>query len=735
MNTKNKWFLLTVLVASVVIIAAARYSDLYVYLPALGFLYDAFEPGGAEARAETTGKNHLANQKSPYLLQHADNPVDWYPWGDEAFNRAKKENKPIFLSIGYSTCHWCHVMERDSFENELVAAIINKYFISIKVDREERPDIDAIYMKVCQAMTGGGGWPLTIVMTPDRKPFFAGTFFPADDNYGRKGLKTILREIADLWESNHDRVQASADNITQAVQTKQDSEAGVQLDEKTLKHAFDIFSANYDRQYGGFGRDGPKFPKAHEISFLLRYWKRTGDADALEMAEKTLDGIYRGGVHDHIGGGYHRYSTDKMWLVPHFEKMLYDQAILARAFLEAYQATGKQVYADAARDIFDYVLRDMTGPRGGFYSAEDADSEGEEGKFYVWTKGEIDTLLGSGAAAFEKYYGVTQSGNFERGTNILHIPDQLSESEKKNIAPALESGRKKLFAARGKRVRPSLDDKVLVSWNGLMISSLAYGSRVLGEPRYAEAAEKAAGFIMSGMWKDGRLLRRYRDGEAGIPGFVDDYAFLDLALVDLYEATFDLKWIADAKKVADLMLKLFRDDDSGGLLFSADDNEQLPGTVRDAYDGAEPSGNSIAALALLKLAKLTMNSEYESAGREIINAFSAGIASYPVGFAQMLQALDFEIGPSMEIVIVGNSSDPFALNMLEVVDNEYLPSKILVFYPKDKPAGEIESVIPYTEMKEMIGGSPTAFVCSNFTCKFPTNDINQLRKLLSADDR
>ena len=727
--------LLTILIIFAASAALAWHLGLKKYLPALGYIYDSVKYDRYdEARAETAGnKNRLAGEKSPYLLQHADNPVDWYPWGDEAFEKAKRENKPIFLSIGYSTCHWCHVMEHESFENEQVAEILNNYFISIKVDREERPDIDAIYMKVCQAMTGGGGWPLTIVMTPDRKPFFAGTFFPADDSFGRKGLKTILAEIHALWESDRDKLLASAESATQIVQTTQIASVNVQLDERTLNNAFDIFYANYDQEYGGFGGGGPKFPKAHEISFLLRYWKRTNNRIALEMAEKTLASIYRGGMHDHIGGGYHRYSTDRKWLVPHFEKMLYDQAILSRAFLEAYQATGKQVYAKAARDIFDYVLRDMTGSRGGFYSAEDADSEGEEGKFYVWTKKEIDSLLGADAEIFNNYYGVTSGGNFEKGANILYIPNRLSDSETKNIAAVLERGRKKLFEARGKRVGPHLDDKVLVSWNGLMISSLAYGSSVLDEPRYAAAAEKAATFIMSEMWKNGRLHRRYRDGEVSVPGFVDDYAFLTLAQVDLYESTFDLKWIVNAKKTADQMMKLFQDDKNGGLVFSAKDNEQLIGDIREAYDGAEPSGNSVAALALLKLSKFTMNSEYEEAGQDIIIAFSSDIARYPVGFAQMLAALDFVLGPSLEIVIAGKSSDPVALDMVRMVNGEFLPNKVLVFYPVDEKKSNIETVIPLTRMKEMIDDKPTAYVCRDFTCKFPTNDILNFKKLLSGD--
>ncbi|MEW5946092.1 MAG: thioredoxin domain-containing protein [bacterium] len=582
-----------------------------------------------------------------------------------------------------------------------------------------------------------GGWPLSVFTTPEGKPFFAGTFFPAEDGYGRKGFKSILREIAGLWREERGRMLKTAEEVTSLLRSTPALGATVELDERTQDKAYRNLLAAYDDVYGGFGVS-PKFPTSHNLTFLLGYWKRTGEPAALEMVDRTLDRVERGGIHDHVGGGFHRYSTDRQWLVPHFEKMLYDQALLARAYILAYQATGEKRYADAARDIFGYVLRDMTHPGGGFYTAQDAETGGEEGKYYVWKKKEIDALLGADAAIFEEFYGVTEAGNFDGGTNVLHMPRpredfyRVSGYKRERIDRALERGKKALLEARAKRKRPHVDDKVLASWNGLMISALSLGARVLDEPRYANAGRKAAVFVLKNLRRDGTLYRRYRDGEAAVPAFLDDYAFLAMGLIDLYEATFELKWLIEARKLADEMIKKFRDAEKGGFLLTQNKGEKLIAEIKEAYDGAEPSGDSVAALLLLKLSRFTMNDGYETAARGIFDAFSGQIAARPEEFTQMLAALDFAIGPSREIVIAGAKDDPATREMLRIVNGEFLPNKIIVLNPGGGKDAKIESVIPLASMKEMIGGKTTAFVCVDFTCRFPTNDAARLRELLRA---
>ncbi|HOO57043.1 MAG TPA: thioredoxin domain-containing protein [bacterium] len=692
----------------------------------------------AQTPAAQDGKaNKLITEKSPYLLQHAHNPVNWYPWGNEAFKKASDENKPVFLSIGYSTCHWCHVMAHESFEDPATAEILNENFISIKVDREERPDIDAAYMAVCQAMTGSGGWPLTIIMTPDRKPFFAGTYFPPEDRQGMRGFKTVLAQIVRLWKEENPRVLESAESISQLFDKETKDAAGKSIDESIMTKAAGAFASMYDEEYGGFAGAGTKFPMSHNLSMLLRHWKRSGDVKSLEIVKHTLEMMSGGGIHDHLGGGFARYSTDRKWLVPHFEKMLYDQAITARAYLETYQATGDLKYADTARDIFDYVIRDLTDENGAFYSAEDADSEGEEGRFYVWTKEEISGALGSDAALFNEYFGVTDEGNFE-GKNILNIrvpADAFAASHDINLyefESTIKRNKAALLEIRNKRIRPHLDDKILASWNGLMISALAYGAKVLDEPRYANAASGAADFILAGMFKDGVLYRRYRNGETAIPGFLDDYAFFAAGLLDLYEAEFDLDRLEQAKTIADVMTEKFRINDSGAFMFSSEQADELPGNIIEGHDGALPSGNSIAALVLLKLQRYTMDMGYGAKADEIFRHFSAGIMQQPTAFSQMLSAYDFSLSPSTEIVIKGETGDPVAQDMIRLVNSLFLPGSILVFYPADQTGERIEQLIPLTEFKEMKNGMPTAFVCKDFSCKFPTTDIWQLRDLLTG---
>ena len=613
--------------------------------------------------------NRLAREKSPYLLQHAYNPVEWYAWGDEAFEKAKTEDKPIFLSIGYSTCHWCHVMEKESFENDETAKLMNDTFVSIKVDREERPDIDHVYMTVCQMMTGSGGWPLNIIMTPDRRPFFAGTYFPKESRYGRLGLDELSLKIKTLWGQSREQVLDSSEKVMLALNRIQEEPPGQSLGKDLLDAAFRQLSQRYDPKHGGFS-NAPKFPTAHNMLFLLRYWKRSGDETALRMVEHTLQAMRLGGIYDHIGFGFHRYSTDDRWLVPHFEKMLYDQAMLAMTYTEAYQATGKEEYATTAHDILAYVLRDMTEAEGGFLSAEDADSEGVEGKFYVWTMDEIRGLLdGSEAELVSEVYRVAGEGNFHEeatgqltGSNILHMRQTLVQTASRLGIPLeeletnLNRAREKLFRAREKRVHPHKDDKILTDWNGLMIAALSKAAQVFDRPEYADAAMKAADFILTTLREpDGRLLHRYRDGEAGLPAHVDDYAFMIWGLLELYEATFKVDYLEAALDLNKVFLRYFWDSERGGFYFTSSDGSELPVRKKEIYDGATPSGNSVAALNMLRLHRITGDPEFEKLADLLGRAFSASVNQFPSAYTQLLMALEFAVGPSNEIVITGRA--------------------------------------------------------------------------------
>src|SRR4030066_505858 len=586
--------------------------------------------------------NRLAKEKSPYLLQHANSPVDWYPWGEEAFAKAKKENKPIFLSIGYSTCHWCHVMEKESFENEEIAQILNQNFVPIKVDREERPDVDNVYMQAVMALTGSGGWPLSIFLTPDKKTVYGGTYFPPQDKCGIPTFKKVLLSVTDAWKNQKEELLESASSITDFLQKEIESDTSLKLSQEFLEKAFTEYADRFDSIYGGFG-SAPKFPSPHNLSFLLRYYHRTKEVKALEMVEKTLQKMAYGGIQDHIGGGFHRYSTDARWLVPHFEKMLYDQATLSKAYLEGYQITKNPLYAEVARDIFKYVLRDMTDKEDGFHSAEDADSEGEEGKFYVWRPEEGKKILGEKAGEnFNSFYAVLDLGNFEHKTSILNITVPVEEFAKKNDIPVpklkeiLEKGREKLFSEREKRIQPHKDDKILTDWNVLMISSLAYGSQVLGDETYLMAAKKSADFVLNKLQKDGKLLKRYREGQGTIPAYLDDYAFFIAGLIDLYEASFEVKYLKEAVRLTGDMLDLFWDTENFGLFVSGKYNEELISKTKEFYDGAIPSGNSIALLDLLKLGRLTMNGDWEKKASLMLQRFSGAIEKQPTAYAQML---------------------------------------------------------------------------------------------------
>ncbi len=690
--------------------------------------------------------NRLINEKSPYLLQHAYNPVDWYPWGEEAFEKARKENKPIFLSIGYSTCHWCHVMERESFEDPEVARLLNEVFVSIKVDREERPDIDNIYMTVCQMMTGSGGWPLTIIMTPDKKPFFAGTYFPKESRFGRMGMVQLVPRIKEVWITKREDVVNSANKITSALQQATKESHGEELDESTLRTAYSLFAERFDTVHGGFGR-APKFPTPHNLLFLLRYWKRSGNEAALEMVEKTLESMRLGGIYDHIGFGFHRYSTDAEWFLPHFEKMLYDQALLAMAYIESYQVTGKQEYEKTAREIFTYVLRDMTSPQGGFYSAEDADSEGEEGKFYLWTEEEIREILNKEEAdLIIDVFNVEKGGNFrEEATgksadrNILYlkkpihkVASQLKLSEEE-LESRIDAAREKLFSFREKRIHPHKDDKILTDWNGLMIASLAKGAQAFNEPKYAEAAKRALDFILKNLRKpDSRLLHRYRDGQAAISAHIDDYAFLIWGLLELYEATFDVNYLQTAINLNRDFITHFWDEKNGGFYFTADDGEGLIIRQKEIYDGAIPSGNSVAMLNLLRLNRITANTNLEEKAQMLGRAFSKNVKEFPAAHTQLIAALDFGIGPSYEVVIVGDSEARDTKSMLKAVRSQYIPNKVLLFRQTEKEIPDIVSVAEFTKSQLSLGGKATAYVCLNYICKLPTTDIDKMLELLNV---
>jgi uncharacterized protein YyaL (SSP411 family) len=595
--------------------------------------------------------NRLSNEKSPYLLQHADNPVDWYPWGEEALAKAKVADMPIFLSIGYSSCHWCHVMEEESFRDAHVAAILNEHFVAVKVDREERPDIDEAYMEVCQAMTGSGGWPLTIITTPEGRPFFAATYIPREARYGMAGLTQLLGQVTRLWQENRLGLKETADRITRMLQGSPSARERRKLDLGTLERAYAWFESNFDPEHGGFGK-APKFPNPHAISFLIRYGTRTGKEKPLTMARETLDAMRRGGIFDHLGYGFHRYSTDERWLVPHFEKMLYDQALLTLACVECFHVTGEGRYRETAEEVIEYVTRDLSSPEGGFFSSEDADSEGEEGKFYTWIPGEIETVLGrERGERFSRVYGVDEVGDIE-GRGVLRVMRPLAAFAREagmteeELEREFEGSRRELFGVRGVRVRPARDEKILTDWNGLMIAALAKAGVVFGEPCYGEAARRAARFLMEKLRReDGRLLHRYRDGDAAIPAFLDDYAFLVWGLLELDEAASDARALEQALGLTEAMIDLFWDEGEGGFFTSGRDGERLITRRKDAYDGAIPSGNSVAAMDLLRLAKITGREDFREKAERLIETFGAVVESHPAGFSALLSALDLLLAP------------------------------------------------------------------------------------------
>lgn len=682
--------------------------------------------------------NRLIHEKSPYLLQHAYNPVDWYPWSEEAFDKAKNEEKPIFLSIGYSTCHWCHVMEKESFEDEAVARILNEHFVSIKVDREERPDVDQLYMAVCQAMTGHGGWPLTIIMTPEKKPFYAGTYIPKEDRYGRTGLINLLPKITDLWQQERERAEKMSDRVVEVMSGHFEASDKADLDRTTFDFAFEQFARHFDEMYGGFG-DAPKFPRPHDLLFLLRYWKAKEEPEALEMVEQTLLAMRKGGIYDHLGFGFARYAVDREWLVPHFEKMLYDNALLAFAYTETYQATKKEIYGEIAEEILTYVLRDMTADEGGFFSAEDADSEGEEGKFYVWTPAEIKQVLGEEEGElFCACYDVTEDGNFEHQTSILnqvHISLQVIAERygcsEKGLEEKLSILRKKLFEAREQRVHPHKDDKILTSWNGLMIAALARAGRVLQNTTYLDAATKAVRLIEEKLVReDGRLLARYRDGEAAYLGYLDDYAFYVWGLIELYEATWQGKYMEQAIQLTKAMIDLFWDDQDDGFFFYGKDGEQLLIRPKEIYDGAMPSGNAVAALNLLRLASFTMDETLQTIADKQIKAFAGSVQEQPTSHSFMLVAMQFALGKRQEIVISGDPNDGLTKSMILEVQKAFCPNAIIALRPQGKADGNMKLFFPAIDQRSSISNQAAVYICENYACRQPIHELETLKEQL-----
>jgi uncharacterized protein len=707
--------------------------------------------------------NLLAQEKSPYLLQHAHNPVDWYPWGEKAFAKARRENKPIFLSVGYSTCHWCHVMAHESFENEEIAALMNREFVNIKVDREERPDVDRVYMTFVQATTGGGGWPMSVWLTPNLKPFVGGTYFPPDERYGQPAFKTVLERIATAWKENHDKIVEQGGKIVDALRESQSAgKIEGKIDASTLDAAYGQIDRSYDPKEGGFG-NAPKFPRPVTLNFLTRFYardpKRESGKHALEMTLFTLRKMAAGGMHDHIGGGFHRYSVDRYWHVPHFEKMLYDQAQLAVAYLDAFQITRDRQFEWVARDILDYVARDMTSKEGGFFSAEDADSpvvpgvgdpghtKSAEGAFYIWTKKEIDVALGNAAEIFDFHYGVQSHGNAPegsdpqnefRGKNILIERHTMAETAKhfqkteEETRKFLAQSREKLFSIRAKRPRPHLDDKIIAAWNGLMISAYARATQVLDEPRYLEIATRAAKFLRTNLYegKSKLLYRNYRGSRSGIEGFADDYAFVIQGLLDLYEASFDVDWLKFAVQLQETQDRLFFDEKNGGYFSTSGKDENVFLRMKDDNDGAEPAASSVAALNLLRLSQFCDDLKMADRVQKTINAFGTTLSHFPSAMPQMLVALDYSLSKPRQIVIAGKKDAPEAKALLGEMRRHFLPKTVVLLADGaegQKYLGEKNEAI---RAMSPIDGKPAAYVCENFTCKAPVTDPKQLSELL-----
>jgi uncharacterized protein len=680
--------------------------------------------------------NRLKNETSPYLLQHADNPVDWYPWGEEAFARAREDNKPVLLSIGYSACHWCHVMAHESFEDSDTARLMNEGFVSIKVDREERPDVDDVYMGSVQAMTGHGGWPMTVFLLPDGRPFYGGTYFPPEARQGMPSFRQILSGVEDAYRNRRAEVEKAAESLTQALNRDVLGIGGQAeaLNESLLDTAVKEMLRGLDRTNGGFG-SAPKFPQPMNLEFLLRSYARTGDQNALDAVTFTLEKMARGGIYDQIGGGFHRYSVDAIWLVPHFEKMLYDNAQLSRVYLHTWQATGNPFFRRIAEDIYDYTLREMTSSEGSFYSTTDADSEGHEGKFFVWSRDELEALLGDNAPVAVEYWGVSRRGNFE-GKNILHVPNEDSVVAERlglsvdELSAKLAQIRDTLYAARTQRVHPGLDDKILTSWNGLMLASLAEAARVFQREDYYQAAVRCGEFLLDKlMTVDGRLLHTYKNGAAKIDGYLEDYATLIDALIELYQMTFDERWFVEARRLADTVLAHFAAPD-GGFFDTSDDHEALIVRPRNVQDNATPSGNSVMSKNLVRLAAYTGVADYDEAARGMLRLLTEAMQQYPLGFGEALSAADMLVRGLAEVAIVGSLDKPAAAQLLLIVQQPYRPNVIVALSSDDVDG---EHPIPLLSYRTQRGGQPTVYVCRHFACKMPVTTVGEVESLLAQE--
>ena len=671
--------------------------------------------------------NRLINEKSPYLLQHAHNPVEWYPWSDEAFQKAENEDKPVFLSIGYSTCHWCHVMERESFEDLEVAEILNRDFVAIKVDREERPDLDHIYMSFCQASTGHGGWPLSVFLSPEKKPFFAGTYFPKESRAGMPGFIAILNGISQAWRTQREELLRQGQSVLQHISRPAVIQTGNTVTKEDLSRAYRSLRRSFDQNYGGFGQ-APKFPAPHMLSFLLRYGVLNNEDLAIEMVAKTLDGMYRGGIYDHIGGGFSRYSTDEKWLVPHFEKMLYDNALLLMVYAEAYQVLGQEEQRVVVEEIAAYILREMVSPEGGFYSAEDADSEGVEGKFYVWTPAQVLAVLGNkNGREFCEFYDITDTGNFEGKSIPNLIKTSLERVKARKHALAVD--RQKLLQDRNNRIHPYKDDKILTSWNGLMIAALAKASRILNNTAWVQAAEKAAKFVLTALRRsDGRLMARYRQGEAAYPAYADDYAFVVWGLLELYEATFNSDYLRLALELNRDLIRLFWDDREGGLFFYGSDVEELILRPKEIYDGAIPSANSITAMNLLRLSRLTDAPELEERASQVLSAFASTVKQYPLGYSALLAAAISLLYPSREVIVVGDRHSHEVEQMLELINTTFLPNSTFLF--RSTTGDGVTDLNRRLSEYQPLGGQATAYVCQNYSCQAPVTSTSDLKRML-----
>lgn len=703
-------------------------------IPIVLFLIFVMLPNCVENKVEKYKyTNKLIHETSPYLLQHAHNPVNWYPWGDEALKLAKKENKPIFLSIGYSACHWCHVMEEESFENEPIAELMNAHFVCIKVDREERPDLDEIYMTAVQVMTGSGGWPLSVWLTPELEPFYGGTYFPPEDRWGRTGFPNVLQQLADLWQNQPGKILQSGGQLKdylRQINQVQSSESEVNMD--VWHTAFREAQSRFDEKFGGFG-NAPKFPQAMELSFLLRYYFHTGKKDALNIVEKSLRAMAMGGIYDQLGGGFHRYATDAKWLVPHFEKMLYDNALLAKTYLEAYQLTGENYYANIARETLNYVLREMTSPEGVFYSSQDADSEGEEGKFYVWQSDEIENLLGPHHSnVFDEYFGVTAQGNWE-GKNILHVSIEERDIlhkyqlDSREFMELVTKSKHKLLRIRDKRIAPATDDKILTSWNGLMISAMCKGFQVLRDEKYLDSAKKAVAFLIDKMYIESNLLRTYRNSKSHLSGYLSDYANFVAALLDMYESSFELEYLKKAIELNNLTLQKFWDENTGGFFFTPSGHEHLIVRTRNPYDNAVPGGNSVAVHNLFRLSEFTDDNSLKEKAAKTTKLFTAQMKKSPSAFSYLLSSLDYLWGTPKQIVISGEKKSKPVAEMVASIHSKFLPNKVLAL---TEPKGGDDELLnlPLFIGKSAQSSTAKIYVCENYACQSPFNSTEEFEK-------